>query len=198
MAVKDLSATQIAALVGTRLAGPGLLVAAPYSADWYAWLINALIHLAEGSAAYALSVRADDGSATTVRIQAGRATLNGAALAYAGGTVNLSAHNNDVAYLWAYNSSGAVAIGYGADGSGWPAVPHLKLAEVTLSAGAITAILDRRSETLLRDNMPRLPVYSDSSRPAAGVMGRLIFNSDDGKINIDNGSNWTLPDGTTT
>lgn len=40
--------------------------------------------------------------------------------------------------------------------------------------------------------------YTDSTRPAAGTAGRVIYNSDDGKLNIDNGTNWTLPDGTVT
>jgi hypothetical protein len=44
----------------------------------------------------------------------------------------------------------------------------------------------------------QLPVFTDGTRPAAGTAGRLIFNSDDGLINIDDGTNWTLPDGTTT
>lgn len=39
---------------------------------------------------------------------------------------------------------------------------------------------------------------TDANRGAAGTAGRIIFNTDDGKLNIDNGSNWTLPDGTTT
>lgn len=42
------------------------------------------------------------------------------------------------------------------------------------------------------------PSYTDGTRPAAGVAGRVIFNTDDGQLNIDDGSNWTLPDGTTT
>lgn len=41
-------------------------------------------------------------------------------------------------------------------------------------------------------------VYSDATRPAAGVAGRIIFNTDDGKLNIDTGAGWTLPDGSAT
>lgn len=40
--------------------------------------------------------------------------------------------------------------------------------------------------------------YTDGTRPAAGTAGRIIFNTTDGKLNIDNGTNWTLPDGTVT
>ncbi len=40
--------------------------------------------------------------------------------------------------------------------------------------------------------------YTDATRGAAGSAGRVIYNSTDGKLNIDNGTNWTLPDGTVT
>lgn len=43
-----------------------------------------------------------------------------------------------------------------------------------------------------------LPSFADSDRPAAGTAGRVIFNTDDGNLNIDDGTNWILPDGTTT
>ncbi len=41
-------------------------------------------------------------------------------------------------------------------------------------------------------------IYTDTSRPAAGTIGKVIFNTTDGQLNIDDGTNWTLPDGTTT
>lgn len=44
----------------------------------------------------------------------------------------------------------------------------------------------------------KVPVKSDGTRGAAGTAGRVIFNTTDGQLNIDNGTNWTLPDGTTT
>ena len=47
-------------------------------------------------------------------------------------------------------------------------------------------------------NSLQLPVKTDATRGAAGTAGILIFNSDDGRLNIDDGTNWTLPDGTTT
>ena len=39
---------------------------------------------------------------------------------------------------------------------------------------------------------------ADNTRGVAGKPGRVIFNTDDGQLNIDDGTNWTLPDGTTT
>ncbi len=42
------------------------------------------------------------------------------------------------------------------------------------------------------------PVYDDAGRPAAGTAGRVIYNTTDSNLNIDNGTNWVLPDGTAT
>lgn len=44
----------------------------------------------------------------------------------------------------------------------------------------------------------QLPSYNDASRPSPSTAGRMIWNTDDDMINIDDGANWTLPDGTTT
>lgn len=44
----------------------------------------------------------------------------------------------------------------------------------------------------------QLAVFNDSTRGASGVAGRIIFNTDDANINIDDGTNWILPDGTVT
>jgi hypothetical protein len=43
-----------------------------------------------------------------------------------------------------------------------------------------------------------LQSYTDSTRPDAGIAGRVIFNTDDGAINVDDGTNWTDAAGTTT
>lgn len=50
----------------------------------------------------------------------------------------------------------------------------------------------------MRKAFENVPVYSDTTRPSAGQVGRVIFNTTDGQLNIDDGTNWTLPDGTTT
>lgn len=44
----------------------------------------------------------------------------------------------------------------------------------------------------------QLYVTDDAGRPSAGTAGRIFFNTTDGQLNIDDGTNWTLPDGTTT
>lgn len=56
-----------------------------------------------------------------------------------------------------------------------------------LSSGSITT-----SNTLT------IGVYTDAQRPASGNVGTMIFNSTDGNLNIWNGSNWILPDGSVT
>jgi len=40
--------------------------------------------------------------------------------------------------------------------------------------------------------------FTNATRGAAGTAGRIIFNSDDGQLNIDTGSDWTLPNGDVT
>ncbi len=55
-----------------------------------------------------------------------------------------------------------------------------------------------RQLILLRESDLNTKVYTDANRPDAGSDGKIIFNSDDGQLNIDDGTNWTLPDGTTT
>ena len=40
--------------------------------------------------------------------------------------------------------------------------------------------------------------YTDATRPSAGNAGLIIFNTSDGQLNVDDGTNWTLPDGTAT
>lgn len=70
--------------------------------------------------------------------------------------------------------------------------------------------LEKRVEVLERDvdNMTKgvlvfsgtvfLPERDDATRGKAGQARRLIYNSDDGLLNIDNGVDWTLADGTPT
>lgn len=166
MSVKDPTTS---GLVGTRGARSGVRYPAQGERSWHEWLVGALWHL-DLAGAGSMQVREDDANATTVRIMAGRYRIHGTVLAYAGGAVDLAAHNNDTAYVWAYNSSGSAAILFGADGSGWPGTAHLKLAEVTLSAGAITAIVDRRLDGLLQ-NLTAAASVADLTDSSGGTSG---------------------------
>jgi len=149
MAIEELSAAQIEQLVGTRDAATGMEYPASGLQPYYLWLVRTLHNLAQASAG-ACRVVKDDADATTVRIIPGRASISGAVLDYAGGAVELGSYNNDTAYLWLYDDSNGGAIGAGGSADGWPAAAHIKLAEVTLSGGAVTSILDRRFETILK------------------------------------------------
>jgi len=40
--------------------------------------------------------------------------------------------------------------------------------------------------------------FTDATRGSPGSPGRVIFNLDDGNLNIDNGAHWILPNGTIT
>ncbi len=41
--------------------------------------------------------------------------------------------------------------------------------------------------------------YSDSTRPITKLSkGDIIYNTDDGQLNVWDGAQWTLPDGTAT
>jgi len=53
---------------------------------------------------------------------------------------------------------------------------------------------------VLRQVADGVDVMDDTTRPTptAYDTGRMIFNTDDGQLNIWNGSDWTLPDGSVT
>lgn len=44
----------------------------------------------------------------------------------------------------------------------------------------------------------QIPVKTDATRDSPGSAGKVIFNVDDGVMNVDDGSQWTLADGTPT
>lgn len=69
---------------------------------------------------------------------------------------------------------------------------------ITLSLSGVALQTITSTLTSFLTNHVRLPNKSDASRGAASLAGRIIYNTSDGKINIDTGSNWTLADGTIT
>ena len=145
MAIQELTSDQIQALVGARHAVTGMAYPAGGLQPYYQWLVRTL-HLLSESSAGGLRAGRDDSSSTAIYVASGRAVVGGALLEYAGGAHDLAAYNNDTAYVWLYNNAGVATIGYTTDAAGWPAQPHIKIAEVTLSTGDITAIVDRRGE----------------------------------------------------
>lgn len=147
MSIQELTPDQIDGLVGTRHPSTGIEYPPNGLQPYYRWLIRALHLLAESSFG-ALRVAQDDSSNTTITIAPGRVTISGVVLDFPGQTSDLSAFNNDTAYVWLRDNAGSPGIGINGASGGWPGISHIKLAEVTITAGAISGILDRRMETV--------------------------------------------------
>ncbi len=149
MAPKLITLAEIQALVGTR--GPaGMRYEAKDEFPSYEYLMRMLHQVQQATAASAaLMVCPDESAANAVYVMAGRCSIDETALAYAGGVVS-GLSNNATTYIWAAKPSSIVVITKGLSGAGWPGTTHIKLAEVTLSAGIITAIVDRRPELWLK------------------------------------------------
>jgi hypothetical protein len=143
MSIKELTADEIDALVGTRHAVTGIEYPPNGLQPYYRWLVRTL-HLLSESSLGAFRVTPDDISAMLILVAPGRATLSGVLLEFNGQTLDLSSFNNDTAYVWLYNNAGEASVGVTPDATGWPGGTHLKLAEVSNASGAITQIIDRR------------------------------------------------------
>lgn len=90
-----------------------------------------------------LSVEEIAEAADAVAVLPGRATVDGTVIDYAGADPAVQGlADNATTMVWI---DSAAAIGSGA---AWPSTPHLKLAEVVMTAGAITAIADRRLDAI--------------------------------------------------
>ncbi|MBL4699979.1 MAG: hypothetical protein JKX85_01865 [Phycisphaeraceae bacterium] len=197
MAEKQLTDTQANALAATTDAATGITYPTANQDPWLAAYnrqldqVNAVALRGNDFRVYEIEANAD-----AIGVRPGRDLFGSTVLIYAGEYPAIDGlTDNDTTYIWLYDAAGTATIGSAIDGTGWPAIPHRKLAEVTMLAGVITTILDRRSEGLSDVIMP---TYTDATRPAAGYAGRVIFNTDDAQLNIDTGTVWTLPDGTTT
>ena len=150
MATRGLTSTQINALVGSHHPTAGFEYPVNGLQPYYQWLVSSLHLLGEASAG-ALKVNPDDTTDTTVRIESGRATIDGTVLDWLGGTIDLASFNNETVYVWLHDAGGGLAaIGHDCAANGWPTTVHLKLAQVVLTAGQVDAIIDRRFETVLR------------------------------------------------
>lgn len=149
MTISLLPSQQLASLVGSRHATTGVEYPQPGMQPYYDWLVQSLHLLAEASAGALRVARAADND-TSVQIMPGRASISDVPLNFVGLQLDLASYNNDAVLLWLYDNAGEPAIGHDTAANGWPAGAHIKLAEVTLTAGQITDILDRRFETIFR------------------------------------------------
>ena len=83
-----------------------------------------------------------------------------------------------------------IVIGYNTTGNG----PNT----ITLGNTSVTASYIRGNIIISAQKWLTVGVFTDAQRPAASVAGRVIYNSTDSNLNIDNGTNWILPNGTVT
>lgn len=116
----------------------------------------ALAKLANNLRVYEVADNAD-----AVGVMPGRVAFDGTGYAYAGGDPAVDAlANNDTTYVWAYLSGGVVTIASALDATGWPAYQHVKLAEVTMTAGVISELVDRRGESLFSPRSAVTPLLA--------------------------------------
>ena len=88
----------------------------------------------------ALSVYAD--VTTSIKVSSGRYYW-GSDYRYYAGSAAINPTDNDTTYVWMTDAN---TVSSATDATGWPATPHIKLAEVTaaVTTGIITNIVDRR------------------------------------------------------
>jgi hypothetical protein len=150
MAIRELTATEIQQLRDNRHPTVGLLYPPEGLTPWYDWLIRSL-HLLADAGFGALRTAVEEADAPTIRIAPGRASVAGEPVAHPGSAHDLSGMNNTVVLVALVDGGGgAASIELRREAEGWPAVTHLKLAEVTVEAGIVAEVLDRRFEAALR------------------------------------------------
>jgi len=97
-----------------------------------------------------LRVYAVDTNADAVGVRAGRVFDGSSSIVFSGADPavdNLA--NNDVTYVWLESDgAGGLRVSSAIDATGWPATQHIKLAQVTMAAGVVSQVLDRRGEHL--------------------------------------------------
>lgn len=103
------------------------------------------------SVRWAMSLGVYCPSPTTFNVRGGEYLYKGTAKTYTPGSA-VDPTDNDTTYIWMTADN---TIGSGIDGSGWPAVEHIKLAEIDVnSSGVITAWRDRRGQAFLQRSDP--------------------------------------------
>lgn len=149
MPAQELSSSQIAELIGTTHPTTGTTYPAPGTLPWYDWLMRTVHRLSSASAG-ALAVYPDAETPSSIYVAPGRCSVDGVALDYPGGVVDLASFNNATALIYLTNDNGTPTVAAATTLDGWPVSPHLKLAETELATGTVAAIVDRRFETFLK------------------------------------------------
>ena len=136
------------ALVHTRHSITGIEYPPAGLQPYHDWLLQTLHLLAQASAGN-LRVTPDADDPLSVWVAPGRASLGGVPLAWPGGSLDLASHHNSTLLIRLEKQGESPAIVAASLDDPPPAAPHLTLAEVTLDAGRISRIVDRRFETIL-------------------------------------------------
>jgi hypothetical protein len=147
-----LTESQATSLYGTEFAGVGVVLPNATQNNWGADRNRADSRLVDvAMLANALRVYPVEANVDAVGVRPGRCTINGVVYSFAGTDPAVDAiTNNDTTYVWGQDDGGGLLeILSAIDATGWPVTAHIKLAEVTMAAGIITLITDRRAECML-------------------------------------------------
>lgn len=153
MAIKQLTDDQALALSGATDARTGLVYPILGRENWGEEVYRALNQFLVVTIPDLRVVQIQE-SAAAVGVLAGSCSIAGVAYEYAGATGSLGAVStlpaNGTRYIWAYVSNNAIAIGSGSSLPTQAATPHIPLARVTRADSVITALVDLRGQTMLR------------------------------------------------
>lgn len=188
MAIKQLSDDDALALNGTTDADTGLEYPQLLQARWAEAILRGLNTFLL-AALPDLRVVEVVGNADAVAVLPGAVVIAGNAYDYAGEDPAADAlTDNDVTYIWLQlDGAGGVEIASAIDGTGWPAQAHVKLAEVTMVAGAITGIVDRRLDpVLLADDALVSFEWSIETQGDTGSASRVHLQARDSGGNVLN------------
>ncbi|MEM6391198.1 MAG: hypothetical protein AAF797_00190 [Planctomycetota bacterium] len=141
----SLTSPQIDALVDTADPGTGITYPPLGLQPYHTWLIDTLHRLAASAVPQFRVAPAGAAQPTLVYAAPGRAVLDQTSLDFPGQTLDLAPWNNQTAKLYLIDNAGTAEFAAASD---WPVSTHLKLAEATLSQGAIIQITDHRLQLL--------------------------------------------------
>ena len=126
---------------GAFLTARSLEWAVEYDPEYYTHIRQVVARIV-GAVDCALPLSVQRASSTTFNVRGGRYRFAGTEKTYTPSTA-VDPTDSDTTYVWIADDN---TIGSAIDGTGWPATPHIKLAELVVdSDGVITSITDRRS-----------------------------------------------------
>jgi len=143
----NLTSEQIATLVGSRHPIAEYERPALGLQPYYEWLVQSLEQLGDACVGQ-LRVSGDSTSDLHVYVAEGSVRFGASLLAVPAQSLDLAAFDDKTALIAVEESGGAAVVSTIDSATDWPTGDHLKLAEVTIFAGEITDIVDRRLDPL--------------------------------------------------